>query len=79
MDTSDFENLAVKYLHWHGLATFLRCPFQPDLKDTDIGLIGVPYSGGNPVERMQYLGPRAVRNRSAAYQRAHREFRIKPL
>jgi guanidinopropionase len=71
--------MAAGYMHWYGPATFLRCPHQPDLKDTDIGLIGVPYSGGNPVERMQYLGPRAVRNRSAGYGRAHREFRINPF
>ncbi len=67
------------YWHWYGMATFLRCPFQPDLKDTDIGLVGVPYSGGNSIERMQYLGPRAVRNRSTSYHRSHRQFRINPF
>jgi guanidinopropionase len=79
MDASNIENSVYTYMHWYGPATFLRCPFQPSLKDTDIGLIGVPYSGGNAIERMQYLGPRAVRNRSAAYHRAHREFRINPF
>jgi guanidinopropionase len=69
----------ASYQHWFGIATFLRCPHQPDLKDTDIGLIGVPYSGGNAIERMQYLGPRAVRNRSASYGRSHRKFRINPF
>ncbi len=67
------------YWHWYGIATFLRCPYQPDLKDTDIGLIGVPYCGGNSIERMQYLGPRAVRNRSTSYGRSHREFGINPF
>jgi guanidinopropionase len=67
------------YWHWYGVPTFLRCPFAPEFKDTDIGLIGVPYSGGNAIERMQYLGPRTVRNRSTAYHRAHREFRINPF
>jgi len=61
------------------MPTFLRCPFQPDLKDTDIGLIGVPYSGGNSIERMQYVGPRTVRNHSMAYGRVHRQFRINPF
>ncbi len=79
MDEREFSELGTIYLHWYGPATFLHCPFKPDLKDTDIGLIGVPYSGGNPVERMQYLAPRAVRNRSAAYHRAHREFGINPF
>src|SRR5579871_19557 len=76
MKAFDAERLAVNYTHWYGPATFLRCPLREDLKDTDIGLIGVPYSGGNVIERMQYLGPRAVRNRSAGYHRAHREFGI---
>lgn len=71
--------VAAGYWHWYGIPTFLRCPYQADLKDTDIGLIGVPYSGGNGIERMQYLGPRAVRNRSTAYGRSHREFRINPF
>jgi guanidinopropionase len=79
MNESDMASKAINYMHWYGPATFLRCPFQPDLKDTDVGLVGVPYSGGNAVERMQYLGPRAVRNRSGAYHRAHREFGIDPF
>ncbi|MGH8224774.1 MAG: arginase family protein [Gammaproteobacteria bacterium] len=77
-DAESAEAVA-KYWHWYGVPTFLRCPLAPDLKDTDIGLIGVPYSGGNSIERMQYLGPRAVRNRSNAYHRSHRQFRINPF
>lgn len=69
----------ASYQHWSGVATFLRCPYRPDMGDTDIGLIGFPYSGGNAIERMQYLGPRAVRNRSASYHRMHREFQIDPF
>src|SRR5271165_3635466 len=76
---ADANAAAAMLQHWYGIATFPRCPFQPDFKDTDIGLIGVPYSGGNNIERMQYLGPRAVRNRSAAYHKAHRQFRINPF
>lgn len=79
MEDLDVAQLGTLYMHWYGVATFLRCPYQPDLTDTDVGLIGVPYSGGNPFERMQYLAPRAVRNRSAAYHRAHREFGIDPF
>jgi guanidinopropionase len=67
------------YQHWNGVATFLRSPHRPDLNETDIGLIGFPYSGGNAIERMQYLGPRAARNRSAAYRRMHRGFQIDPF
>jgi guanidinopropionase len=67
------------YSHWFGIPTFLRCPHKPDFQDTDIGIIGYPYSGGNSIERMQYLGPRAIRCRSSSYRRAHRKFRINPF
>ncbi len=73
------EAAVTGYWHWYGIPTFLRCPFNPDLTDTDIGLVGVPYSGGNGIERMQYLAPRAVRNRSTSYHRSHREFGINPF
>lgn len=76
---SDMDRLLPTFWHWFGIPTFLRCPHQPDLSDTDIGLIGVPYSGGNTIERMQYLGPRAVRNRSSSYHRSHRAFAIDPF
>jgi guanidinopropionase len=79
MTEADAAAAVAGYWHWYGVPTFLRCPHQPDFKDTDIGLIGVPYSGGNAIERMQYLGPRTVRNRSTAYHRAHRGFRINPF
>jgi len=75
----EFAQVVGKYQHWYGIPTFLRCPHRPDMSATDIGLIGFPYSGGNHIERMQYLGPRAVRFRSAAYQRQHRTFKIDPF
>jgi len=76
MSTPEF---ATSYQHWFGPATFLRCPYQPDFKDTDIGLVGVPHCGGNPIEHMQYLGPRSIRNRSMGYNRTHREFGLYPF
>jgi guanidinopropionase len=79
MSDFNFGEAGGTYMHWFGPATFLRCPFEPNFRDTDIGLVGVPYCGGNLVERMQYLAPRAVRNRSMGYARAHREFGINPF
>jgi guanidinopropionase len=76
---TQLASAAAVYQHWAGIATFLRCPHRPDLSDTEIGLIGFPHAGGNMIERMQYLGPRAVRNRSSAYRRAHRKFQIDPF
>src|ERR1039458_7399637 len=71
--------LVDSYKYWYGIPTFLRCPHRPDMSNTDVGLIGFPYSGGNSVERMQYLGPRALRNRSTAYRRIPRNFQIDPF
>ena len=67
------------YQFWSGIPTLLRAPYKPDMTDTDIGLIGFAYSGGNSIERMQYHGPRAVRHRSSAYHRSHRMFQINPF
>lgn len=68
-----------RYWHWAGVATFLGCPHRQDFDDTDIGLVGFPYSGGNAIERMQYLGPRAMRNRSQSYHRVLRTTRFDPF
>jgi len=73
------DELFASYQHWSGIPTFLRCPHQPNFQDTDIGLLGFPYAGGNPVEHMQYLGPRTIRNRSMGFARAHREFKVDPF
>jgi hypothetical protein len=53
--TPDLIAAAVAgYQHGSGVATFLRRRHQPDMSNTDIGLIGFACSGGNTIERMQY-------------------------
>jgi guanidinopropionase len=79
MSEDEINEYSARYRYWSGIPTFLRAPYRPGMEDTDVGLIGFPYSGGNPVERMQYHGPRAVRHRSCAYHRAHRAFQIDPF
>ncbi len=74
----DAENVS-KYFWWWGVPTFLRCPHRPDFSETDIGLIGVPHSFGNPAARMQHLGTSAIRLRSNGYHRFHREFEVDPF
>ena len=69
----------LKFTYYYGPATFFRCPHEPDPGAADIALLGVPHSGGNLIERGQYLGPRAVRNVSMGYQRIHRELGINPF
>lgn len=76
LSQEDLDAACGTFQYWSGIPTFLRCPYKPDMSDTDIGLIGFAYSGGNAIERTQYHGPRAVRNRSSSYRRAHRAFEI---
>lgn len=58
--------------YWWGIPTFFRCPWNEDPAAADIALVGVPHSSGNgSTERDQHLGPRAVRNVSGFYRRAH--------
>lgn len=76
---TNLDEIILSFMHWHGIATFLRTPYRPDFADTDIGLIGVPSSSGNPVGRMQHLGPRAVRNRSAGSHKMIRSLEIDPF
>src|SRR5262245_32565746 len=75
----EMNEYSALYRYWQDIPTFLRAPFRPKMEETDIGLIGFAYSGGNPIESMQHHGPRAVRNRSCAYHRAHRFFQINPF
>jgi guanidinopropionase len=69
----------LKFTYYWGPATFFRCPHEPDPAAADIALLGVPYSGGNLIERGQFLGPRAVRNVSMGYRRIHRELGLNPF
>jgi len=79
LSPEELTQLVSTLQYWSGIPTLLRCPYRPDMSDTDVGLIGFPYSGGNHIERMQYLGPRAVRHRSSSYHRYAREFKIDPF
>lgn len=79
LTNADMDRLLPTFWHWFGIPSFLRCELRTDFGDTDIGLIGVPYSGGNTIERMQYLGPRAVRSRSSSYHRQPRAYDFDPF
>jgi guanidinopropionase len=75
-DEFEIARLASQFCTWYGVSTFFRCPHDEDPSQTDIALVGVPYTAGNIIERGQYLGPRAIRNASGGHRRAHRELRI---
>ena len=75
-------DLTVKdldFLHWWGVPTLFRCPFDPDPANSDVALVGVPHSTGNgTTERDQHLGPRAMRNVSMTYRRFHLDWQFDP-
>lgn len=69
----------MEALYWWGVASLFRCPVDPDPRNCDIALVGVPHSSGNgSTERDQHLGPRAVRHVSAHNRRAHLHFNFDP-
>jgi guanidinopropionase len=74
----DVQKAVSGYVYYFGIPTFLGCPYDVP-ENADIGLIGIPYSGGNPIERTQYLAPRAIRDFSKGFHRSHREFKINPF
>ncbi|MGZ5550460.1 MAG: arginase family protein [Nitrososphaeraceae archaeon] len=81
--TKEFTDLdrakgASSYMYYTGIPTFLRCEHDTP-ENADIGIIGVPYSGGNWIERTQYLAPRAIRDFSMGFHRSHRAFKINPF
>ena len=76
---SDEDQIMMETLYWWGIPTLFRCKNDPDPKNCDIALVGVPHSTGNgTTERDQHLGPRAVRNISAMLRRSHLHYGIDP-
>lgn len=71
----DLDNTVGSLMYWEGIPTFLGCPLASEGEEADIALVGLPWTH-NPMERTQYLGPRAVRHRSKPYRRMHREFGV---
>lgn len=79
-DTSQRDMQAMMDgLYWWGVPTLFRCPHDDDPANCDVALVGVPHSTGNgSTERDQHLGPRAVRDVSAAARRVHMKFGFSP-
>ena len=76
---SDEDKIMMETLYWWGIPTLFRCKNDPDPKNCDIALVGIPHSTGNgTTERDQHLGPRAVRNISAMLRRSHFDYKIDP-
>ena len=71
----DLDGAVGSLFYWEGIPTFMGCPLAALGDEADIALVGLPWVH-NPMERTQYLAPRAVRHRSKPYARMHREFGV---
>lgn len=61
------------------IATFMRVPIAKTLKDTDIGIFGVPYDGALTNRAGTRHGPREVRNQSTLMRAVNHATRINPF
>jgi guanidinopropionase len=62
-----------------GIASFFRAPIATDLRDADIGLIGVPFDGGVTNRTGTRHGPRAVREQSTLLRRINGATGVTPF
>ena len=62
-----------------GIPTFFRAPYTEDLRETDIGVIGVPFDGGVTNRSGARHGPRAVRDQSSLLRRINAATGIAPF
>ena len=60
------------------LATFMRAPVANNLKDIDIGLLGIPYDGALTNRPGARHGPREVRNQSSLMRTINHATRVNP-
>ena len=41
------DEIMMETMYWWGIPTLFRCKHDPDPKNCDIALVGVPHSTGN--------------------------------
>ena len=75
MDPGRPDMFAPRY---SGLATFMRAPVASDLRDIDIGMLGIPYDGALTNRPGARHGPREVRNQSSLMRAINHSTRINP-
>lgn len=76
-DYPEFENPMARP-RYTGLPTFLRAPWQENLDEVDIGMIGVPFDGGVTNRPGSRHGPREVRNQSSLVRMINQSTGIAP-
>ncbi|WP_254070548.1 agmatinase [Acidisphaera sp. L21] len=62
-----------------GIPTFFRAPYEQDLTQVDIGVIGVPFDGGVTNRPGTRHGPREIRNQSSLSRRINTATGVQPF
>ncbi len=62
-----------------GIPTFFRAPYEQDLTQVDIGVIGVPFDGGVTNRAGTRHGPREVRNQSSLMRKINMATQVQPF
>ncbi|MDO6563676.1 agmatinase [Amphritea sp. 1_MG-2023] len=73
------NNHAQQQPRYSGIATFMRCPYQPSLAEVDIALIGVPFDGGVTNRTGTRHGPREIRNQSSLMRSVNQTTGVAPF
>ena len=76
-DYPEFQDPIVRP-RYTGLPTFLRAPYREDLRDVDVGLVGVPFDGGVTNRTGARHGPREIRNQSSLIRRMNQATGVSP-
>ena len=74
--TDDSQHDQPRY---SGIPSFLRLPYQPDITDLDIALVGIPYDGGVTFRPGARHGPMEIRQQCALMRRYHGVTRQAPF
>ncbi len=77
---SDYPEYAdpITRPRYTGIPTFFRCPYSEDLKQVDIGVIGVPFDGGVTNRPGARHGPREMRNQSSLIRKMNQATGVSP-
>ena len=76
-DYPEFQDPIVRP-RYTGLPTFLRAPYREDMRDVDVGLVGVPFDGGVTNRTGARHGPREIRNQSSLIRRMNQATGVSP-
>ena len=49
--SSDEDKIMMETLYWWGIPTLFRCKNDPEPKNCDIALVGVPHSTGTVLQK----------------------------